>query len=417
MNNTAIHVDNLGKLYRIGSDRERNQTLREAMTSMITAPWRSMKSAFRESTAPNEESDDHIWALKNVSFEVKRGEVVGIIGRNGAGKSTLLKILARITEPTEGRVVLKGRVGSLLEVGTGFHSELTGEENIYLSGTILGMSSKEISNKFDKIVAFAEMEKFINTPVKHYSSGMYMRLAFAVAAHLEPEILLVDEVLAVGDAQFQKKCLGKMDDIAKAGRTVLFVSHNMSSVKALCTLGIHLSQGHLWGQGPVEKIVSNYLVGDRLNQFKYQPSTDKTGPHIRRAEVYQNEREGNSFKMHHPIIIDFEIETRGRKNMAVSVVIQNDEGVWVHHSSDEFSDSFYETTSSLRRCTIPSYALAKGKYVIDMFLYIRNIEVFESIMGCVTFDVEYSGVMSERITGDWKGLCGPGLLKWEHLDK
>ena len=263
MNNTAIRVENLGKLYRIGSARERNKTLREAITDMVTAPLRSMKKAFREPPAPKEESDDHIWALKNVSFEVKRGEVVGIIGRNGAGKSTLLKILSRITEPTEGRIVMRGRVGSLLEVGTGFHSELTGEENIYLSGTILGMSSREISNKFDEIVSFAEMGKFIHTPVKHYSSGMYMRLAFAVAAHLEPEILLIDEVLAVGDAEFQKKCLGRMEEVGKEGRTVLFVSHNMQAIRQLCSRGILLNNGKIVVDGDVISVTEQYLQNTR----------------------------------------------------------------------------------------------------------------------------------------------------------
>ena len=259
MKELAIRVENLGKRYRIGSAKERNKTFREAITDMVTVPWRSMKNTLKKPPNPNEESSDHIWALKDVSFEVKHGEVVGIIGRNGAGKSTLLKILARITEPTEGRVILHGRVGSLLEVGTGFHSELTGEENIYLSGTILGMSSNEISRKFDEIVAFAEMEKFINTPVKYYSSGMYMRLAFAVAAHLEPEILLIDEVLAVGDADFQKKCLGKMGDVAKEGRTVLFVSHNMAAVQQLCQSGMVLNDGKVNFRGDIRSTINHYV--------------------------------------------------------------------------------------------------------------------------------------------------------------
>lgn len=259
MNDTVIKVENLGKYYQIGSAKDRNMTFREAMTDMVTLPWRSMKSAFiKEPLVETDKKDNRIWALKDVSFEVKRGEVVGIIGRNGAGKSTLLKILARITEPTEGKITLRGRVGSLLEVGTGFHSELTGEENIYLSGTILGMSSREISNKFDEIVAFAEMEKFIHTPAKHYSSGMYMRLAFAVAAHLEPEILLIDEVLAVGDAAFQKKCLGKMKEVGKEGRTVLFVSHNMAAVEVLCSSGMLLNNGKLIFEGMANDIIRKY---------------------------------------------------------------------------------------------------------------------------------------------------------------
>src|SRR5438128_153139 len=216
---SMITVENVGKRYRIGRSQAPYSTLRESVTEAIRYPFKKL--------AGNNGPAELVWAVEDASFEVEPGEVVGLIGRNGAGKSTLLKMLSRITEPTKGRILLYGRVGSLLEVGTGFHAELTGRENIYLNGAILGMARNEIVRKFDEIVSFAEVDKFIDTPVKHYSSGMYLRLAFAVAAHLEPETLLVDEVLAVGDAQFQKKCLGKMGDVAKVGRTVLFVSHNM----------------------------------------------------------------------------------------------------------------------------------------------------------------------------------------------
>src|SRR5579871_4527410 len=227
MSDVVIRVENLGKRYRIG-ERERYLALRDVLTRAISAPARLFGP--RRPSSPSNGDRSHIWALKDVSFDIKPGEVVGIIGRNGAGKSTLLKILSRITEPTEGRVAIKGRVASLLEVGTGFHPELTGRENIYLNGTILGMTRREINRKFDEIIAFAELDRFIDTMVKHYSSGMYMRLAFSVAAHLEPDILLIDEVLAVGDLAFQKKCLGKMQDVGRLGRTVLFVSHNMSAI-------------------------------------------------------------------------------------------------------------------------------------------------------------------------------------------
>ena len=273
MNDIVIQVENLGKLYRIGSAEERDKTFREALVGMVAAPFRRIRNAFSPRVSNDVNSSEFIWALKNVSFEVKRGEIVGIIGRNGAGKSTLLKILSRITEPTEGRARIHGRIGSLLEVGTGFHSELTGEENIYLSGTILGMSSSEISRKFNEIVTFAEVEKFINTPVKYYSSGMYMRLAFAVAAHLEPEILLIDEVLAVGDASFQKKCLGKMGDVAREGRTVLFVSHNMNAIASLCNKAIFLSEGNAKGPLSVMEGINLYLGQSGLNEivFKAKP--------------------------------------------------------------------------------------------------------------------------------------------------
>lgn len=246
-----ITVENVSKQYSIGAS-EAPQNLREVFAGIAKAPLKQFRKLGRSST-------ETIWALKNINFEVRPGEVVGIIGRNGAGKSTLLKILSRITEPTTGRIELYGRVGSLLEVGTGFHPELTGRENIYFNGAILGMSRNETSSKFDEIVSFSEVEKFIDTPVKYYSSGMYMRLAFAVAAHLEPEILIVDEVLAVGDSAFQKKCLGKMGDVAKEGRTVLFVSHNMTAVKTLCERAIWLDQGQIMEVGETAKVGLDYL--------------------------------------------------------------------------------------------------------------------------------------------------------------
>src|SRR5438552_2990905 len=264
---TIIRVENLGKRYSLRHLRDqRYVALRDVLVEKATGLFRRSpkgrskiadrrsENAFSTSSShlpsPTTSSREDFWALKGVSFEVKRGEVVGIIGRNGAGKSTLLKILSRITDPTEGRVKLRGRVASLLEVGTGFHPELTGRENIYLNGAILGMSRAEIRAKFDEIVAFAETEKFLDTPVKRYSSGMYVRLAFAVAAHLEPEILVIDEVLAVGDAEFQKKCLGKMREVAEGhGRTVLFVSHNMVAVQNLCSVAMWLSEGKLLGKG------------------------------------------------------------------------------------------------------------------------------------------------------------------------
>lgn len=240
MTDTVIRVENLGKRYLIGHQKqERYTALRDVLANKAKGLTRLVNPNAKVASSDMEE----FWALKDVSFEVKQGDRVGIIGRNGAGKSTLLKILSRITEPTEGRIKIKGRVASLLEVGTGFHPELTGRENIYLNGAILGMGKQEIRRKFDEIVAFAEVEKFLDTPVKRYSSGMYVRLAFAVAAHLEPEILIVDEVLAVGDAAFQKKCLGKMEDVGKEGRTVLFVSHNMAAIQKLCSRGIVLKQG------------------------------------------------------------------------------------------------------------------------------------------------------------------------------
>jgi lipopolysaccharide transport system ATP-binding protein len=250
MANISIQVENLSKKYNIGLAQQRHDTLRDQLVDLVSAQFKKRGKNGAEST---------FWALREISFNVMQGEVLGIIGRNGAGKSTLLKLLSRITEPTSGRAVINGRVGSLLEVGTGFHPELTGRENVFLNGAILGMHRSEINQKFDEIVAFAEIDKFLDTPVKRYSSGMYVRLAFAVAAHLEPEILLVDEVLAVGDIEFQKKCLGKMDDVAKLGRTVLFVSHNMNAIQRLCSQTIFIEKGELVEIGTTRDVVSGYI--------------------------------------------------------------------------------------------------------------------------------------------------------------
>src|SRR5579859_5706115 len=264
----AIQVNNVGKEYRLGQARAAHTTLRDALMNRVASPWRR-RVARPTLSSPRET----IWALQDISFEVEEGEAVGIIGRNGAGKSTLLKMLSRITEPTVGSVDLYGRVGSLLEVGTGFHPELTGRENIYLNGAIIGMRRTEIDQKFDEIVAFSEVERFIDTAVKHYSSGMYLRLAFAVAAHLDPEILLIDEVLAVGDAAFQRKCLGKMGSVAQQGRTVLFVSHNMGAITQLCGRAYWISDGRLKQSGPAAEVVAAYLSDGTTDQSAWSSAS------------------------------------------------------------------------------------------------------------------------------------------------
>jgi lipopolysaccharide transport system ATP-binding protein len=301
MSDTAIEVRNLSKLYRIG-ERKPYKTLRESLMKVFRAPAQVDKN--------------ELWALRDVSFDVKRGEVIGIIGRNGAGKSTLLKVLSRISGPTRGRVRVRGRVGSLLEVGTGFHPELTGRENIFLSGAILGMRRWEIVRKFDEIVAFAEIDRFIDTPVKYYSSGMYMRLAFAVAAHLEPEILIVDEVLAVGDAEFQKKCMGKMSEVAKSGRTVLFVSHNMNAIERLCTRAMLLNHGEIKAiRNDVRSVIKDHL---------FATDTESQGSEWRNSgREYANPW----FKPVH-----FFIGDAGGKPKAMPV--QNDGDAWVHIEGD-----------------------------------------------------------------------------------
>jgi lipopolysaccharide transport system ATP-binding protein len=304
--NSIISVENLSKQYRIGT-RLPYKSLRETIMNAITSPAKLFKK-------DGCDSNNTIWALKDVSFEVQQGEVLGIIGRNGAGKTTLLKILSRVTEPTDGEVRIRGRIGSLLEVGTGFHPELTGRENIFLNGAILGMSKVEIKKKFDEIVAFAEVEKFLDTPMKRYSSGMYVRLAFAVAAHLEPEILMVDEVLAVGDAAFQKKCLGKMGDVAKEGRTVLFVSHNMSSITRLCQRTILLDEGNILCDGPSHQVVSVYLQsGVGTTAVREWPDLSKAPGNdiVRLHAVRVRTKDGeitDAVDIRHPIGIEMEFE-------------------------------------------------------------------------------------------------------------
>ncbi len=278
MSDLAIRVEGLSKEYLIGRKQETYKTLRDSLSEALLSPFRRASKLLRGQATGAAELDEVIWALKDISFELKRGEVIGIIGRNGAGKSTLLKILSRITEPSKGFAEIHGRVGSLLEVGTGFHAELTGRENIYLNGAILGMRRQEIERKFDEIVAFSEVEKFIDTPVKHYSSGMYLRLAFAVAAHLDPEILIVDEVLAVGDMAFQNKCLGKMQDVAGHGRTVLFVSHNIWAIQSLCTRCLVLEKGGQEFDGRVEQAVAIYARRFKsFSQTDLATRTDRVG--------------------------------------------------------------------------------------------------------------------------------------------
>jgi lipopolysaccharide transport system ATP-binding protein len=309
MDDPAIVVEGLGKEYCIGSAAPSYSALRDQVADVFAAPFRRLNSALRRTKDSQGLRDETLfWALKDVSFEVKRGEVVGLIGRNGAGKSTLLKILSRITEPTTGFAKINGRVGALLEVGTGFHPELTGRENIYLNGAILGMKRAEIVRHFDEIVAFSEVEKFIDTPVKRYSSGMHLRLAFAVAAHLEPEILFVDEVLAVGDAAFQKKCLGKMDNVAKQGRTVLFVSHNMGAVSGLCSRGIWVDRGQIAEDGPVNKVVSRYLNDSNQGFSHFAPGRDLVRAELRIVSVRILD------ESHHPTI-----EVRADKPLTIRI--------------------------------------------------------------------------------------------------
>jgi lipopolysaccharide transport system ATP-binding protein len=407
----VIRAEGLGKKYLIGhaAERERYVALRDVLVRGVYNLWRKTAEMARGRAILAGDTVEEFWALKDVSFEVKRGEVLGIIGRNGAGKSTLLKILSRITEPSEGRVTIRGRVASLLEVGTGFHPELTGRENIYLNGAILGMTRAEIRKKFDEIVTFAEVEKFLDTPVKRYSSGMYVRLAFAVAAHLEPEILVIDEVLAVGDAEFQKKCLGKMSEVADGGRTVLFVSHNLQSIRHFCSNGMLLHEGALIDFSSAESIIFRYLSSNSA-ALAYEATKHPQTPHFCTIRVYQSHLAHDPFDTDRPVYIDFKISQCEAKNLVVSVAVNRTDGICVHHSSDEFADG--PMAGPTRRCIIPPYALAPGRYLIDAALGVRNVAVYEDIRPAAVFTLEPSGVLAARTTGKWQGMCGPGLLGW-----
>jgi lipopolysaccharide transport system ATP-binding protein len=321
MPNPAIAIENLGKRYTIGQQRAKGDGMRHAIEGAVRAPLTWLRSV-RQNKKPRQVD---FWALKDVSFQIKQGEVVGIIGRNGAGKSTLLKILSRITLPTEGRIRIQGRVSSLLEVGTGFHQELTGRENIFLNGAILGMRRAEIIRKFDEIVAFSEIEEFLDTPVKRYSSGMYVRLAFAVAAHLEPDILIVDEVLAVGDATFQKKCLGKMGSFARSGRTVLFVSHNMEAVRSLCERGVWLKDGRLQKDGKADEIVEAYF-----NSMSKEPAVSCANPDyglIIKNVALKNDRGENSSRFRPGEDLVVEINYNAQKRLERPYVVIGVQGI------------------------------------------------------------------------------------------
>jgi ABC-type polysaccharide/polyol phosphate transport system ATPase subunit len=352
-------------------------------------------------------SYEEFWALKEVGFEIKQGEAVGIIGRNGAGKSTLLKLLSRITEPTTGRTVVRGRVASLLEVGTGFHPELTGRENIYLNGSILGMSRAEIRKKFDEIVAFAEVEKFLDTPVKRYSSGMYVRLAFAVAAHLEPEVLIVDEVLAVGDSAFQKKCLGKMGDVAtKEGRTVLFVSHSMQAIAQLTKRCILLSKGNVEFDGSTDKAVQLYIAGAKFSDEQpahYEAPSGKTGNYIAWARVHTSEEQG----VHcwgKPIAFEFAINvTQPHESLCFSFQVLNEfqQPICIFWNFDDLLPFRREAGLFIIRCEIPKLRLYMGSYTLrTWFAERRSNTLLENLTNICPFEVTMHSI--ERQDYPWQ---------------
>jgi len=413
MGDLAIRVENLSKRYRIGQ-RERYLALRDVLARAISAPFR----VFSSNSKPDGRNprSDYIWALKDVSLEVKQGEVVGIIGRNGAGKTTLLKILARITRPTSGYAEVRGRVGSLLEVGTGFHPELTGRENIYLSGAVLGMTKREIDRKFDEIVDFAGVEKFIDTPVKHYSSGMYMRLAFAVAAHLEPEILLVDEVLAVGDADFQKKCLGKMEDVAKEGRTVLFVSHNMGMITSLCKRAILLEEGRLVTDGPASETVMAYYHrgGSSPHAVDFTRGGRPIGDHLATLlQAHIEDMDGNIVS-EVDIRYPFKVKMRYRLHESVpeppfpNFHFFDARGEYVFvSSSNNFTNGGTEPGIYEAECIVPGNLLNNGTYFIGLALTFTHRGIHVSFYEKDALAVNVKDPMEETLYELRSGYSGP----------
>lgn len=396
MNQIAVSVKDVSKKYVIG--KQKDGSLRGTLSSLLSA---------------GNSSKEEFWALKNVSFDIQRGDVVGIIGKNGAGKSTLLKILSQITRPVEGEIEINGRVASLLEVGTGFHPELTGRENIFLNGTILGMTRKEVASKFDEIVAFSGVEKFIDTPVKHYSSGMYVRLAFAVAAHLEPEILIIDEVLAVGDAEFQKKCLGKMKDVAGEGRTVIFVSHNMQAVNLLCNKGIVLSQGTVIYNGETIEAIKAYNNLSLNYQNSWSGNEGDEEVRLLRTAVYA---ETEQFFNDEDIFIEIQLDViREVKNLVVGFHLYNefDEPIAYTVSGDYHPRKIHPGINDFK-FKIPKHTLTKGSYFVKIDLGIHDVRFITREVGDLSFHV----IIKENIgcvypVNDIRAYTGVFRPNWE----
>jgi len=412
MSDVAIRVDGLGKKYHIGGKQKQYSRLGDQVVDAVLSPFRRAGNLLSGRTSSASDLDQVFWALQDVSFEIKHGDIIGIIGHNGAGKSTLLKVLSRITEPTTGYADIFGRIGSLLEVGTGFHPELTGRENIFLNGSILGMKRAEIERKFDEIVDFAEIEKFIDTPVKHYSSGMYVRLAFSVAAHLEPEILLIDEVLAVGDVAFQKKSLGKMENVSQQGRTVVFVSHNMNALQRLCPTSILLDHGHLLAQDDTSKIIEQYLA---------TASSKTIGPNTW-IDLTEQKRDGTgvvqftsvSFAgddpamMHYPypngpMEVSLKLYSKSKKAVgSIAVVIFDRYGTkLVNADTLSFGEPVeLREGENILKLRIDQLHLNPGLYTIGLWLADPPVEIYDYLPSAVLFDVVETEKESIRVRAD-----------------
>ncbi len=408
---TVIQVESLGKRYRLRHQANpRYRSLRETIGSRA----RKILMLGSAQTSERSKTTEEFWALRAVSFAVSQGEVIGIIGRNGAGKSTLLKILSRITDPSEGRVRIRGRVASLLEVGTGFHPELTGRENIFLNGVILGMTRAEVTHRFDEIVAFAEIERFLDTAVKHYSSGMYVRLAFAVAAHLDPEILVVDEVLAVGDIEFQKKCLGKMRDVGTSGRTVLFVSHNMAAVRSLTNRAIVLSAGQKAFEGSSDEAVAFYTDQPKVSDSTLATSRWGSGAHTTIKKVGIRDRTGkltDRYSPGEPIIVAIEFTTDGHPGLSLEIFLfdgaRNPIGLAsLHHFAGETLPRAAGTYSC--EWELSPLPLASGSYWLDVATSVVNSDWDHLVESALTFDVAFSN--PSNLAWDFRQSFGYGSI-------
>jgi lipopolysaccharide transport system ATP-binding protein len=426
MSHPSISVNQLSKRYRIGAKQKRQDTLAGAIADLVRRPWTNFRSLRNLTTFADAEAEDEtIWALRDVSFTINRGETVGIIGANGAGKSTLLKVLSRITQPTHGSAVVNGRVSSLLEVGTGFHPDLTGRENVYLNGAILGMPRNEIDRKFDEIVEFSDVGKFIDTPVKRYSSGMGLRLAFSVAAHLEPEILMVDEVLAVGDLRFQKKCLGKMGEVASHGRTVLYVAHNMPAISRLCQRAILMGNGRVVQDGPVHEVISTYLnSGLGTSAVREWPDLERApgADIVRLRAVRVADANGDivdAVDIRKPCRIEMEYEVLTSGHILLPhVYIHNDEGVCAFGAQDldpEWRGRRRPAGRYISTVWIPGNLMAEGMFFVDASMIALEPFIFQyQSRSAVAFLVTDS-LDGDSARGDWTGHM-PGvmrpMLKW-----